>query len=49
MNALCWYSTRDDFLTHTKKCIIKYSMAVNQTFGWAPVYYDTVKDVYWNG
>jgi len=26
-----------------------YSLAVNATFGWAPVYYDTVKDILWNG
>lgn len=29
--------------------MIKYGLAINATFGWAPLYYDTVKDISWNG
>ncbi len=49
MIAVCWYQTRDDFYTRSKKCMTKYGLGINETFGWAPVYYDTVKDIQWNG
>jgi hypothetical protein len=48
--ALCWYPTRDSFYQgRQKKCILKYSLPINATFGWSPVYYDTLKDVLYNG
>ncbi len=45
----CWYLTRSDFYSRSKKCMLKWSFAVNTTFGWAPLHYDTVKDILWNG
>lgn len=29
--------------------MLKFSLPINSIFGWAPVYYDTVKDILWNG
>jgi hypothetical protein len=49
MNAICWYFTRDDFFLRQKKCLQKYVLGINATFGWAPLFYDTVKDILYNG
>ena len=29
--------------------MLKYSLPVNATFGWAPVYHDLLKDILYNG
>ena len=48
-NTLCWYPSRHDFYYGNKTCMMKYNLASNSTFGWAPKYYDTVKDLLYNG
>jgi hypothetical protein len=47
---MCWYYSRDDFRNQRlKRCILKYSKPVDSIFGWAPVHYDTAKDILHNG
>jgi hypothetical protein len=38
-----------DFYQQTKTCMQKHSLATNSTFGWSPKYYDTIKDMLYNG
>ncbi|CDW84482.1 UNKNOWN [Stylonychia lemnae] len=49
LKTVCWYVSREDFQTRTKKCMAKYQLPIGDNFGWAPVNYDTVKDILWNG
>jgi hypothetical protein len=47
--SLCWYATRADFYSATKTCIAMFSLNETATFGWAPIYYDDIKDSLWHG
>jgi hypothetical protein len=39
----CWYQNRQDFYDgRKKKCMMKYNLPNNATFGWSPVFYDTL-------
>lgn len=39
----------NDYYGRTKKCLKKYSLSNNDTFGWAPKFYDKLLDIEWNG
>jgi len=39
----CWFAHRDDYYKgRLKKCMLKYNLPNNATFGWSPVFYDTL-------
>ena len=47
---ICWYNLNSDFINGRKKyCIKKWSYDIGTKFGWAPMYYDNLKDIYHHG
>jgi hypothetical protein len=49
MTSVCGYASLSDFNSGVRKCYIRYSLDEGTKFGWSNYYYDTVKDILYNG